>query len=109
MNAMSASAAVAFTSFSHRASMIARTARRREDSMKKPREAPSPPPEKGAAVVKKRKPVAPVPPMEGLEGGATHGLEPHYHETTQHAPKLHEHRSEAIAPTARSQQRRFPR
>jgi hypothetical protein len=106
MNAMSASAAVAFTSFSHRAGMIARTARRREDSMKKPREAPSPLPEKGDAVVKKRKP---VPPMEGLEGGATHGLEPHYHETTQHAPKLHEHRSEAIAPTARSQQRRFPR
>lgn len=32
-----------------------------------------------------------------------------HHETTQHAPKHHLQRSQAVPPTARSQQRRFPR
>lgn len=32
-----------------------------------------------------------------------------FHETTQHAPKHHEQKVQATPPTARSQQRRFPR
>jgi hypothetical protein len=32
-----------------------------------------------------------------------------YHETTQHAPKHHPQNAQAVPPTARSQQRRFPR
>lgn len=32
-----------------------------------------------------------------------------YHETTQHAPKHHTQKVQAVPPTARSQQRRFPR
>ena len=32
-----------------------------------------------------------------------------YHETTQHAPKHHAQKVQAVPPTARSQQRRFPR
>ena len=34
---------------------------------------------------------------------------PVFHETTQHAPKHHEQKVQATPPTARSQQRRFPR
>jgi hypothetical protein len=76
--------------------------------MKKEAEAAEPLPEKRDVVAKKRKPVAPPSPLEEWEDPAG-GLEPHYHETTQHAPKLHEQRTKAAAPTARSQQRRFPR
>jgi hypothetical protein len=32
-----------------------------------------------------------------------------HHETTQHAPKHHPQKVQAVLPTARSQQRRFPR
>jgi hypothetical protein len=32
-----------------------------------------------------------------------------FHETTQHAPKHHPQNVQAVPPTARSQQRRFPR
>jgi hypothetical protein len=32
-----------------------------------------------------------------------------YHETTQHAQKHHPQKVQAVPPTARSQQRRFPR
>jgi hypothetical protein len=32
-----------------------------------------------------------------------------YHETTQHAPKHHPQKVQAVPPAARSQQRRFPR
>ena len=32
-----------------------------------------------------------------------------FHETTQHAPKHHPQKNQAVPPTARSQQRRFPR
>ncbi len=32
-----------------------------------------------------------------------------YHETTRHAPKHHPEKVQAVPPTARSQQRRFPR
>ena len=32
-----------------------------------------------------------------------------FHETTQHAPKHHPQKVQAVPPTARSQQRRFPR
>ncbi len=32
-----------------------------------------------------------------------------YHETTQHTPKHHPQKVQAVPPTARSQQRRFPR
>ena len=71
-------------------------------------EVPAPPPENRDAVAKQRKPVAPPSPLEEWEDPPG-GLEPHYHETTQHAPKLHDQRTKAAAPTARSQQRRFPR
>jgi hypothetical protein len=40
--------------------------------------------------------------VEALEGAV-------YHETTQHAPKRHPQNVQAVPPTARSQQRRFPR
>ncbi len=40
--------------------------------------------------------------IQSLEGAV-------HHETTQHAPKNHPQKVQAVPPTARSQQRRFPR
>lgn len=60
-------------------------------------------------VMKRGKVIAPPPPEQAADGPPVPVPDAPHHETTQHAPKLHEQRTKAIPPTARSQQRRFPR
>ncbi len=52
---------------------------------------------------------APVDPAEEHQHEVQSLEEAVYHETTQHAPKHHPQKVQAVPPTARSQQRRFPR
>jgi hypothetical protein len=63
--------------------------------------------------MRSRKPKAPVPPQR--PGDEQHHIEIEslehapFHETTQHAPKLHEQKVKAPPLDPRSQERRFPR
>jgi len=59
--------------------------------------------------MKRRKVIAPPAPEQTADGPRVPVSDAHHHDTTQHAPKVHEQPAKAIPPTARSQQRRFPR